>query len=63
VGFTITSLEGIPFWEPYAPGNVKRIEALKKAHRIGIKTFVSIEPWIPDVTPSAINDREAERLR
>ena len=30
VGFTITSLDDIPFWEPYAPGNTKRIEALKK---------------------------------
>jgi len=50
VGFTITSLEDIPFWEPYASGNKKRIEALKKAHSMGIKTFVSIEPWIPDVT-------------
>jgi len=50
VGFTITSLDDIPFWEPYAPGNMKRIEALKKAHSMGIKTFVSIEPWIPDVS-------------
>jgi len=49
VGFTITSLEDIPFWEPYAPGNAKRIEALKKAHEIGVKTFASIEPWIPDI--------------
>jgi len=50
VGFTVTSLEDIPYWEPYAPGNTKRIEALKKAHEIGIRTFVSIEPWIPNVT-------------
>ena len=58
VGFTITSLEDIPFWESYAPGNKKRIEALKKAHSLGIKTFVSIEPWIPDVThPQAIIEK------
>ena len=50
VGFTITSLSDIPFWEPYAPSNMKRIEALKKAHSLGIKTFVSIEPWIPEIT-------------
>ena len=50
VGFTIMSKEDIPFWEPYAPGNKKRIEALKKAHEKGIRTFVSIEPWIPNVT-------------
>jgi len=55
VGFTITSLGNIPFWEPFAPGNAKRIEALKKAYEVGVKTFVSIEPWIPDVTqPKAI---------
>jgi len=50
VGFTVTSLDDIPFWEPYAPGNTRRIEALKKAHEKGIRTFVSIEPWIPNVT-------------
>jgi len=50
IGFTITSLGDITFWEPYAPGNTKRIEALRKAHSIGVKTFVSIEPWIPDIT-------------
>ena len=60
VGFTITSLDDIPFWEPYAPGNKKRTEALKKAHSIGIKTFVSIEPWIPEMThPQSI----AEKLK
>jgi len=58
VGFTITSLEDIPFWEPYAPGNKKRIEALKKAHSIGIKTFASIEPWIPEIThPQSIIEK------
>jgi len=50
VGFTITSLEDIPFWELYAPGNTRRIEALKKVHEIGVKTFVSVEPWIPEIT-------------
>jgi len=60
VGFTITSLNDIPFWEPYAPGNTKRIEALKKAHDLGIKTFASVEPWIPRVTyPRSI----VEKLR
>ena len=50
VGFTVTALSDIPVWEPYAPGNKKRTEALKKAHEMGIKTFASIEPWIPDIT-------------
>ena len=58
IGFTITSLDDIPFWEPYAPGNTKRIEALKKAHEVGVKTFVSMEPWIPNVTqPKAIIEK------
>jgi len=58
VGFTITSLEDIPFWEPYAPGNTKRIKALKKAHSIGINTFASIEPWIPEIThPQSIIEK------
>jgi hypothetical protein len=31
-------------WESQAPGNKLRIEALKKVHDLGIKTFVSMEP-------------------
>jgi len=63
VGFTITSLEDIPFWEPYAPGNTKRIETLKKAHSVGIKTFVSIEPWIPEITyPRSIIENLREHV-
>jgi len=50
VGFTITALKRIPHWEPEAPGNTRRIAALKKAHELGIKTFVSMEPTIPGVT-------------
>ena len=50
VGFTITSLKNLPEWELEAPGNVRRIEALKKAHGLGIKTFVSMEPTIPGET-------------
>jgi len=58
VGFTITSLDNISFWEPYASGNTKRIEALKKAHEMSIKTFVSIEPWIPEIThPQSIIEK------
>jgi len=50
VGFTITALHDIPEWERHAPSNTQRIEALKKAHDTGIRTFVSIEPWIPNIT-------------
>jgi len=63
VGFTITSLNDISFWEPYAPGNTRRVEALKKAHSLGIKTFVSIEPWIPEITrPQSIIENLREHV-
>jgi len=36
----------------------KRIEASKKAHELGIRTFASIEPWIPDIThPQSIIEK------
>jgi len=58
VGFTITALTDLPEWEPYALGNTKRIEALMEAHEVGVKTFVSVEPWIPGVTdPIAIIEK------
>jgi len=58
VGFTITAPNDIPSWEPYAPGNTERIEALKKAHEIGVKTFASIEPWISSITiPESIVEK------
>lgn len=47
---TITSCDDIPKYEPYAPGNKTRIETLKLAHKMGIYTIASIEPWIPGVT-------------
>ena len=50
VGFTITSLDDLPMWELEAPGNTRRIDALKQAHNMGIKTFVSMEPTIPEET-------------
>ena len=49
VGFTITTasenIKGI--FEPYAPSIKERIEALKKLHSEGIKTFVMIAPLLP----------------
>jgi len=50
VGFTITSLKHIPEWEPNAPPNPERVHAVKFLHDAGLKTFVSIEPWIKNVT-------------
>lgn len=50
VGFTITSLEDQPKWEPGARGNTARIESLIKLHDAGVKTFASMEPWVPQIT-------------
>jgi len=49
VGFTLTSLKKNEY-EPNSPPPEKRIEALKLAYENGITTFVSIEPWIPEIT-------------
>ncbi|MGP3667603.1 MAG: DUF5131 family protein [Candidatus Bathyarchaeota archaeon] len=49
VGFTIVSLTKNPY-EPYAPPPELRIQALKKAKNLGIKTFISLEPWLKDYT-------------
>jgi len=54
VGVTLTSLSKNKY-ESYAPPASKRIKALKRLKSKGIKTFISIEPWIPFLTnPSAI---------
>lgn len=50
VGFTITALKDIPSWETNAPGNTERIQALRQAHKQGLKTFLSVEPWIPYIS-------------
>lgn len=47
---TITSVNDLPQFEPYAPGNTERIETLIRARANGIYTIASIEPWIPDVS-------------
>lgn len=46
---TITSTDDLPEWEPFAPGNTRRIECLQDAKSVGIRTIASIEPWIPNV--------------
>lgn len=48
VGFTLTAPAGVDtsFWEPHAPSNASRIAALKFLHSKGVRTFVSIEPWL-----------------
>ena len=43
IGFTITGMDDM---EVNAPSTTERIEALRKVHEMGIKTFVSLEPVI-----------------
>ena len=52
LGTTLTSMHRIKD-EPYAPSNYQRALALETAHSAGIRTWVSIEPWIPEVTDPA----------
>jgi len=49
LGMTLTSVVAIDD-EPLASPNPLRIKTLQNAHNIGLKTWVSIEPWIPDKT-------------
>lgn len=50
VGFTIITLNDSVrrLLEPMAPSIDRRIKALKKLHDEGIKTWVSVEPILPD---------------
>ncbi len=52
VGFSITGLddEAVQEWEPNAPAVSERIRAAKTLHDAWVKTYASIEPWIPGVT-------------
>lgn len=43
IGFTLTGMDDM---EVNAPSTTERIEALRKVHEMGIKTFVSLEPVI-----------------
>jgi len=49
LGTTLTSTRFIPD-EPHAPVPRERMEGLKLAHKLGVKTWVSIEPWLRGVT-------------
>ena len=49
LGTTLTSVIPIKD-EPLATPNPQRIRMLKYAHGLGIPTWASIEPWIPDIT-------------
>lgn len=48
VAFTITSLDDEKYkkYEPNSSPPSEKIRVLKKAHEMGIKTMISIEPWI-----------------
>jgi len=58
-GVTLTLLEDRDSleWEPYAGLPHERIESLEKAHRFGIKTWVSLEPVIKPKTTLEIIKR------
>lgn len=43
-GATVTLLNGWEEWEPYAAPPSQRIENLRKAKKMGIKTWMSLEP-------------------
>ena len=52
----------LPKWEPHAATWTERIDALVEAHRLGIKTWVSIEPVInPDQSLALISMTHALR--
>ena len=57
LGFTITCLDDVKnrLFEPHSSPPSERIRVLRKAHDMGIQTFVSVEPWITGHTdPIAI---------
>ena len=37
-------------YEPGAPHNGERVEALRELHKAGVKVFASIEPWLCELT-------------
>jgi len=49
LGTTLTAMHKIKD-EPNSPSNLQRALALDLAHSAGLRTWVSIEPWIPGVT-------------
>jgi len=49
LGTTLTSSYPLSD-EPKAPNNLQRMQALFQAHNLGVNTWVSLEPWIPNVT-------------
>ncbi len=56
-GVTLTNLDNAPslIWEPFASLPSERIESVYKAHKKGIKTWVSLEPVLyPEVTMNII---------
>jgi len=49
IGTTLTSVIQIPD-EPCQYTNAHRIVMLQRAHNLGLPTWASIEPWLPDMT-------------
>ena len=61
LGTTLTAIRYIED-EPFAPANYRRIEALHEAHSQGVRTWVSVEPWLPDVTDPIQIIKETRRF-
>jgi DNA repair photolyase len=53
---SITSLESAKMWEPNIPSPQKRIDLLKRAYNLGIKTLVALRPLLPTVNTSEIEE-------
>ena len=55
--FTITSKDSkiLSFWEPNAPSFEERFHSLKYSYENGIKTSVSVEPFLDDEPQSLVN--------
>ena len=54
LGTTITTLHEWRKYEPKVPSPYERMDALRRAHEEGIKTWISIEPLLPQPDPSLI---------
>jgi len=50
IGITLTNAVGNNEWEPNADESWVRTLALRMAKEEGLLTFISIEPWIPEIT-------------
>ena len=53
---SIPTLNSATIWEPKAPVPLKRIETLKTAFELGIKTLIAIRPLLPSIPTLELED-------